>query len=100
MKLSMIVFVVINSTGVDSINLWRVPASWSAWQCVRINLSTKLDEIPLFSKSDPVNGGGSTMTPFPSIQIINPDVDSEQSKPWLAPIAVIPKAGGTKLRSS
>jgi hypothetical protein len=67
---------VINSTGLDSINLCRVPASWSAWQWVSINLSTKQAGIPAFYNRDPVKGGGSIIIPLPSIHIIKPEVDS------------------------
>ena len=94
------VYVDLNSIGFDSISLWNVPASWSAWQCVKTNFVNKLAGMPSLFKYKVEKGGGSIITPLPSIHIINPDVDSLQSNPWLAPKAVIPKSGGLKNYSS
>ena len=41
-----------------------------------MSLSTRHAGMPDFSKSEPVKGGGSTITPLPSIHMMNPEVDS------------------------
>ena len=47
MKLAMIVLVVITVTRPSSRIFWKVPASWSAWQCVRITWVILRLEMPL-----------------------------------------------------
>ena len=46
MKLAMIVLVVITVTRPSSRIFWKVPASWSAWQCVRMTCVILRDAMP------------------------------------------------------
>jgi len=70
-----------NSIGQLSINLWKVPASWSAWQWVNINLSIRLGSIPSLYKARLAYGGGSIIIPLPFIHKTNPLVESQVSNP-------------------
>ena len=73
---------------------WKVPASWSAWQWVRMMLSISLG-LTLESTSHSVElTGGSTMIPLWFSQMMKPEVFSSGSKPWLGPRQVTPKRGG------
>ena len=90
---AMIVFVVITVTRCSSRIFWKVPASWSAWQCVRMTCVTLRDEMPFLCRYCAEWAGGSTRMPRPRIHKTKPAVVPSDEKPSAAPSTVIPKSG-------
>mmetsp|Transcript_1076 Transcript_1076/g.3363 ORF Transcript_1076/g.3363 Transcript_1076/m.3363 type:complete len:241 (-) Transcript_1076:57-779(-) len=76
-------------------SFWKVPASWSAWQCVRITAVMCRGWMPWEMSGPRLCGGGSTTTPRPYIHTMNPVVAPLGSKPWEDPSTVTPKSGGS-----
>lgn len=97
MKESRIVVVVIISIRVASLIVWKIPASWSVWQLVRIMASICNFVIPIFLSRCRAKTGGSTKIAFSLIQIIKPD--AQPSKSMEDPREVIPNYGKVKWSS-